>query len=410
MAIEDVHSMMNYGIAAARAGETASAQRYFNRVVTLARYPEDRVKAWLWLARLSDDPAIQRHYYQRVLDQDPVNPEAKRNLAILDGTLNAQDIIDPDALPSQSSPQTPQPAQADRVTCPQCGGWMRLDAESAKLVCRHCGHQRPTDAKSETLAEHDFVLTLVTAKGHQTPPGTHAFQCQGCQATLIASKSLTETCPYCGSAHVVQTSSRELVPPEGVIPFQVAQEAAQHAFHHWLRELVQTRSLDTGQVSVGHLHSLYIPAWTFDLTGQAQSSIGGSTHRTTFTLDDLLVSASRTLPPELAAELEHFNLVAATPYDPAYLADWATEVYSIPVSEASIEARRITVQRSVNQRITNLAVISYKLVLLPFWLARYRYAGEIYTVVINGQTQNVRGQKPPQASWIEGLFRRPRVR
>ena len=43
---------------------------------------------------------------------------------------------------------------------------------------------------------------------------------------------------------------------------------------------------------------------------------------------------------------------------------------------------------------SGVVVDSFKLVLLPVWVASYRYGGKEYPVVVNGQTGTVHGQRP----------------
>jgi len=43
----------------------------------------------------------------------------------------------------------------------------------------------------------------------------------------------------------------------------------------------------------------------------------------------------------------------------------------------------------------SLAVQSYKLLLVPMWISNYRYENVTYTVVVNGQSGEAIGEKPP---------------
>jgi len=53
------------------------------------------------------------------------------------------------------------------------------------------------------------------------------------------------------------------------------------------------------------------------------------------------------------------------------------------------------------QRITALETeidgITFKHVLLPIWVAAYRYGGRSFRIVINGQTGRVQGERPYSA-------------
>jgi hypothetical protein len=46
--------------------------------------------------------------------------------------------------------------------------------------------------------------------------------------------------------------------------------------------------------------------------------------------------------------------------------------------------------------------ITFKHLLLPVWVAAYKYGDKIYQVLINGQTGKIGGEKP--ISWIKVVF------
>ncbi|MCJ7550223.1 MAG: hypothetical protein MUQ30_11140, partial [Anaerolineae bacterium] len=88
--------------------------------------------------------------------------------------------------------------------------------------------------------------------------------------------------------------------------------------------------------------------------------------------------------------------------------------YEVAVGDASLVARRqvleeagadirikATMQAGDVQNLQtfsrSLSVQSYKLLLAPIWLANYRYGSQTYRVVVNGQTGQVFGEKPPNA-------------
>ena len=64
--------------------------------------------------------------------------------------------------------------------------------------------------------------------------------------------------------------------------------------------------------------------------------------------------------------------------------------------------------RDLKLSSTRLIIESFKLVLLPLWIAHCRdEKKKRYTIVVNGQTGTVRGEKPPQGlrklwSWLMG--------
>ncbi|MDY0020493.1 MAG: hypothetical protein RBT47_10865 [Anaerolineae bacterium] len=428
----DPEVLLEQGIAAAKARQPQEARRLLTAVAKRNVPVPLRIQAWFWLSELYGRADEKRACLEEVLRLDPDNPVAQRGLTF----LASQPPDEADEIAVQSTP-SPIPLQSRRFTCTQCGGKMAFEPGGTMLRCPYCGRKQSLLAavqEGALVEEHDFTIALATKEGHSRPVGMRPFQCQGCGASfLLAPGVLSFSCSYCGSPHVVEMPTREIMLPEGVIPFGCTYEEACAAFHRWLEQ----EGPDDGSL-VAEPKGLYLPVWTFDVGG----SLGWKctlVRRNNIALarivevddypidcDDVLVPASHTLPTDLMGEVDTFNSHSAVPYDPGYLADWPAEVYAITASDASLVARQkvlrqakqgVTIQaensgtmnedmRDLTIDTSRLFIYAYKLILVPLWIARYRDDEASYMVVINGQTGHARGQKP--ASWLKkfvgGLF------
>ena len=436
---DHVRDLLINGIAAAKANEREQAHFYLERVLRTEANYEEKTQAWLWLSRVAVALEEKRNCLEEALALDPSNRAARRGLAILDGRLDPAEIVDPDRLPASDQQAAPTPVSTQRFVCPKCGGKMAFRPDGKVLVCAYCGNEQTLFVamdQGSMVQEQDFTVAMATAKGHTKPVGMRTFSCQACGASFVLAPSvLSLTCSYCGSAHVVQLeTTRRLIPPEGIIPFSVPHKKARTAFRQWFGE----NGL-RDKVKVTPVRGLYIPAWTFDLSGEVrwqgfvdredgEVDLGGvqisfansrSSRRRVKEVgnhliyeDDVLVPASHKLPADLMMkEAEGFDTREVVSYEEAYLADWPAEVYEISVSDASLVARRIALNKArhfINIRTSALhgdvqdlqldaralVVESFKLILLPVWVARYRHQEEIFHVLINGQTGMVRAQTP----------------
>ena len=426
---DSTHDLLVRGTAAAKGNSKKEARFYLEWVLRAPdAAPEEQQKAWMLLADISDDPKEKRNCLEQVLALDPSDPEARRELAVLNGQLKPEDIIDPDRMPAQTTPAAPKPAQARRFVCTNCGGKMTFTPDGNALACTYCGRRQSVIAALDdgaALAEQDFTIALATAKGHSTPVATPSLKCQGCGASFVLpAQTLSTVCPYCASAYVVeQTESHLLIPPEGILPFAVTQDQAQRVVLDWYRaQGFQVRAIKALPGGV------YLPVWTFDAGGQITWSCLVEENDNWVPLtgnqlvyeNDLPVAASHTLISELTEEINGFSSKMIVPYDAAYLAGWPTETYQISATDASLAVRsRILgktlpqVQAGITQSYKDLQlsavrvmIESYKLVLMPMWIARYHYEKTWYNVVVNGQTAAVRGEKPRKGiqKWLGGLL------
>ena len=114
------------------------------------------------------------------------------------------------------------------------------------------------------------------------------------------------------------------------------------------------------------------------------------------------------MPKKYTDNLEPWDLSALEPYRPEFLAGFRAEGYQVQLAEGFTEARHYMdrmIERDVKfdiggdrQRIhnidTDISAITFKHVLLPVWLAAYKYRGKSYRFVVNGRTGRVQGERP----------------
>lgn len=424
---ETVRMVLVRGVAAAKASAKGEARFYLEKALNLDATSDQRAKAWLWLSKISSDPIEKRECLETALSYNPAHPTARRELAILDGSLEPEEVVNPDQL-SSADPQAPRSVQARRFICHQCGGKMTFAPNGKALTCSYCDRRLTlfqAIQEGAMVEEQDFAVALATVEGHTHPVTMQSITCRGCGVTFVlAPETLSSNCPYCASAYVVEEADlEELIPPEGVIPFAWTKERARQAALRWLED-----------INDGHLvaspRGVYFPVWTFDLAGevpwhyQEKANDEWIPRRGSKVVyeDDLVIPASHALPASLAQEVDEFDLAGVIPYDPAYLADWPAETYEIPVANASLVARqqimddlreRVTygafgATKGLTMNSTRLVVESFKLLLLPLWIVHYRdREKKRYIIVVNGQTGAVRGEEPPRGirkllGWLLG--------
>lgn len=425
---ESTRDLLVRGMAAAKAGDVKEASFFLDWLLS---HPDssasERVEAWFALSQITADPKIRRDYLENVLANNPGHAGARRAMAVLDGKLNPAEIIDPDRLVIPSG-ATPDPADPKRFICPQCGDRLTFAPDGQSLICESCQTHQWIQSSSETADENgrDFIVAMATREGHLRPTTQKNLACQGCGARfLLPPEQFTHTCPYCGSKYVVmQTETEALLLPDLFIPFAVGLNDARASLRGWFEE---NPVPDPLKVAPGR--RIFLPFWSFEISGQIpwtrlryenrqwvpDSGIELVCHH------DIRVSASKRLPEDLAQAVDDFILDTAVPYDPAYLADNPAETYQVTVGDASLIARqtvRALEKREIDSNLFDrsrdfktgageITVDTFRLILAPFWLSSYTCGEEDprrYTLLINGQTGAVRGERP--ASGISGALRR----
>ncbi|MGH1457487.1 MAG: primosomal protein N' (replication factor Y) - superfamily II helicase [Paracoccaceae bacterium] len=336
--------------------------------------------------------------------------------------------------------------QEHRFPCPQCGADYRFDPAAAQLVCDFCGHHEPMDiaqapARAAAITEMDFRSALDGALPEAEAQDIRTLHCPNCaaQIELGAGEHATE-CPFCATPVVTDTGAQRQIKPRAVLPFALDERAARSAMGDWLGRLWFAPSGLKKYARKGRkMQGIYVPYWTFDAdTASRYRGERGTVYYETHTVmrdgkrqkvqvakvrwtpksgrvarffDDVLVLAATALPKRFTDALEPWDLSALVPYAPEYLAGFRAQAYSVPLEEGYAEARAImdrAIARDVRfdiggdrQRIhdidTSVHDVTFKHILLPVWMAAYKYRGKTYRFVVNGRTGKVQGARPYSA-------------
>ncbi len=346
----------------------------------------------------------------------------------------------------------PADANAEQFRCPNCRADMAFDPSAQKLSCGHCGHVVEIAGEGDSaIVEHDLehglAATAQRGYGHAVRRAT----CKECNATVSFDAAATAAaCDFCGSWQVLQQEeNRNVLRPESLVPFQVDRDTATKSFSTWISKLWFRPSALKSEATVSEMRGIYVPYWTFDAhVDSSWTAQSGTYYYVTETYterdaqgntvtktrqvqkvrwrpawgsrndfyDDLLVCASRGLPPKLAAKAGDYDTGGLVPYEPRYLAGWRAEEYGVELNAAWKDAvsRMESSQHSrcANDvpgdthrflRVTNrFHDETFKHVLLPMWVSAYRFRDEVYRVLINGQTGKVTGKAP--LSWFKILL------
>ncbi len=440
----NVRGVLRHGVAAAKAGDWHEAAKYLETVLLSKADAEDEMEAWLWLSAVYEDPAEKRECLEEVLAVNPAHGRARRDLAMLDGRLTQDEVINPDQF-RQEMGEGVQETTAVRMECPRCASRMNFTPDKTALHCDFCHYHEELDALlpnsadqtditidtqfGEGAFEQDFTATIHTAKGHAKPVSVRVLQCQNCGISYVLNpQTHSLTCAYCASVYVTEAAeTAELLEPQALIPFAFDREAARKKYRAWFQEH-EFHKLKG--VRVSRVVGVYAPVWTFDLSGNLDwtglirknkagwqrngdewEPIKGQKY---LFFDDHLVPASRQATPTMNDALASYEFDQLVAYDNRYLADWPAERYMTKLSDAAIKARTAVVEtlrrnpqrlvtnayeiRNLRVQTPNLIIESYKLILLPLWMVHYQHDGQTYDVFLNGQTGKIWGER--QESWL----------
>ncbi|MBO0698940.1 MAG: hypothetical protein J2P46_11140, partial [Zavarzinella sp.] len=255
---------------------------------------------------------------------------------------------------------------------------------------------------------------------------------------VLEDRVATEECPYCGT-HLENKPEevRDLILPESLLPFTVSDREARDAFNRWIASLWFAPTELKQLANLGQFGSVYVPFWTYDAmtytkyTGQrgddywdteyytdAQgnrqsrqvrrtrwSSVSGEVRHF---FDDVLIKASQSLPAHLMDRLPPWELKTLEPFRDEFLSGHVTERYSVSLKDGFRQAKSVMEDaitglicrdiggdhQQIEWRRTNYVGVTFKHMLLPVWVANYRYRERLFQVLVNGRTRKVAGDRP----------------
>jgi len=326
------------------------------------------------------------------------------------------------------------------------------------LKCPYCGVVNEIAVEETQILEQDYSAALAAIQAELRTRAAESetndviiVHCNSCGADVQFDTDVTSTtCRFCSSPLVAVKQSTKLIKPQAVLPFAVPAEQARSIFVTWLAgrwfapsNLKKLAALDTG--GTGKINGAYLPFWTYDsdvdtvysgfrgedyyetqmytvmVNGRSQMR-SRQVRRTRWyaaagqvfnRFDDVLVNATTAVPVEHLKAVSNFDLPNLVPYRDEYLAGMSAQSYTITLDAGFQTAQammmtqvEVTVRQHIGgdrQRVTSMDPtfndVTFKHILLPIWIAAYRYGGKSYRFIVNGRTGAASGDRP--YSWIK---------
>jgi len=334
-------------------------------------------------------------------------------------------------------------AEEYRFPCAQCGANLRYAPGQISMTCSYCGQEQDIpgaceDTRNAALAPLDLRTALSRTLPAAEIEETRVLSCPNCGAQVEFDATVhSSECPFCATPVVTDTGTHRHIKPQGVLPFHLNEAAAKEAFTKWLGRLwFAPNGLRKFARRDNRFTGIYVPYWAFDADTKSTYSGERGTHyyvgsgknrrrQTRWTrvsgkvarrFEDLLIMAATSLPRRYTQALEPWHLSELEPYNPQYISGFRAEGYTVELGDGYTLARermdeviQSDVRRAIGgdtQRVhsvnTQASNEMFKHLLLPLWVAAYRYHDKSYRFVVNAQTGKVRGERP--WSWIKITF------
>ncbi|GAB1645579.1 hypothetical protein [Krasilnikovia sp. MM14-A1259] len=329
----------------------------------------------------------------------------------------------------------------NQYPCSKCGANVEFAPGTTVLKCPYCGAETPLEATGARVREHSYAEFAGLPRKPVASLAAYTFTCRGCGAVTQSDK-ISDRCQFCSAPLVADATTGEMVAPEAVLPFGVDRAAVREALRGWASSRWFAPNSLKKITEAESTHSTYLPHWTYDARTQSQYTGQRGVHyweTETYTedgetktrqvqrtqwwpasgevardFDDVLVAGTGKVAPKYLEKLEPWPLKEAEPYRPEFLAGHETLRYDVE-PESALETAKSRMADVIEddcrddiggdeQRVSSVHTsyfdVTFKLMLLPVWLACYLHAGKTYQVVVNGRTGEVLGERPYSAAKI----------
>ena len=331
--------------------------------------------------------------------------------------------------------------------CAACGGPLRFDPESGKLVCDYCGTVFDIEAQQppepgEALGDVDFdqLSAHAAAVGAE---GLPIYNCVSCGAEVITSpQQMALTCPYCGNNIVLTEKTSGNLRPDGLIPFKITAKALPEAMTKFYKGKKLLPKNFFSESRMEKVTGVYVPFWVFsgtlkgrlDFTGDKSSSRRSGDYIITDTehyrirrdvsmeFRDLPVDASGRVDDALMDSLEPFHMEDEKPFDMQYLAGFTADRFDQARKDMAGRAKKrmnnsaiSLVNGKLAGEYSNVsstggslqADLRARYLLFPVYLFDLKHGNKTYAFAVNGQTGEVVGSVPTdkKVSWQYFLIR-----
>ncbi len=339
------------------------------------------------------------------------------------------------------APTATEPTTEEATTtykCPQCGAATRFNVAAGGVACEHCGYRVASQAQTvgKQADEFEFTLDTLDEAGQGWGVARQELHCTSCGADIaLPEDELSVTCPFCASNSVyVRQEISQNLRPRFLIPFKVLPAHTKNLAQEWMgKGWFHPDQLATSAL-IHQFKGIYLPFWTFDANVRAAWTAevgyerqenyydhGSKSWRTRTVIDwrwekgearlpvdDLLVSGSTHTSRLILERLKPFQLNDLVTYNPDFLAGWQAQSYEVTLPDAWEQGKQVIREMAMSackdqihsHHVRNFSMSAdfsdetWRYILLPVYLAVYRFEDKTYQVMINGQTGKVAGQKP----------------
>ena len=320
--------------------------------------------------------------------------------------------------------------------CPSCGSVMVHKIGTYHLQCQNCKSTKAIDLDNTPKSKYPLNSYIDKQLIVPTPK---TVDCLGCGADIDFSEDeISKNCPYCNTPLVVKALN--IIKPSKIIPFYIDSKQGREIFKKWLGSLwFAPNDLKKLLHYENQFNPTYVPFFSYDssatthYTGQRGdiyyvqvtkrvyvdgkeqyitemeprirwSFVANTIYRN---FSDVLIYSKSDLP-NVAKNMNRYDLNTLVNYNPSFLSGYRSFEYNIELRECYKVAKEYMNsiiykdilwdiggdEQRVDSQETSFSNEAFDVYMLPMWISQFKYNGKQYSIVVNGATGEIMGDRP----------------
>lgn len=306
--------------------------------------------------------------------------------------------------------------------CPNCAGNLRFHIGKQQLYCEHCDTTLPpyTFHKESDAEEQEYYEVTI-------------FTCPQCGGELLTEDNTAATfCSYCGASTILFDRISQEKRPKYIIPFTKTKEDCKASYTHMVKRAFFAPKELRDAECIDQFRGIYMPYWLYSFRKNGMATFKGvKTHtegneeiteyydiqcNVNAQYDDIAFDASSEFADNLSRTIAPFDMTQKKPFTPAYLSGFYADSNDIAPDAYRQDAEKVVLDDVCEHLEPNCAFSSYdikkqmesatmaetlkpettytELAMLPVWFLSYRKKDRVAYAIVNGQTGEAAADLP----------------
>lgn len=311
--------------------------------------------------------------------------------------------------------------------CPNCGANLKFDIARQMLFCEYC--DTAVDPYSVSKEKDAEERTVSAGYAEDNEYEVTVFTCPQCGGQILSEDNTAATfCSFCGAATILDSRISREKKPASIITFKKTREDCVKSYKKMMKRAFFAPKELMDEKHIEKFRGIYMPYWVYSFEKREQVTFPGrKTHRrgdyritkhydlssdVDLKYSGMSYDASSSFSDNLSSAIAPFDMQDSKTFTPSFLSGFYADSGDVD-SDVYIDEARDVVSYDSGMKLmkyhecrkynVNADDIGYRLrpectekqiAMLPVWFLSYRNGERVTYSVINGQTGKAAADLP----------------